>query len=106
MNAERQTAEQALLDAVRQAARQEQFLEVVSAEEARARFARHIDRSPLPGESVALGSALGRVLANDVVAAVDAPPFDRSRSSFSRCSSLPLATSSPRGLGGTGPKSR
>jgi putative molybdopterin biosynthesis protein len=78
MNIERKTAEQALLDAVRQAARQEQFLEVVSAEEARARFARHIDRSPMPAESVALSAALGRMLTSDVVAEVDAPPFDRS----------------------------
>jgi putative molybdopterin biosynthesis protein len=78
MNMERKTAEQALLDAVRQAARQEQFLEVVSAEEARARFARHIDTTPMPGETVVLGAALGRVLAADVVAAVDSPPFDRS----------------------------
>jgi putative molybdopterin biosynthesis protein len=66
-----------LLDAVRAAARQEQFLEVVSAEEAQARFARHLDLSPLPGESVPLAEALGRVLADDVAAAVDAPPFDR-----------------------------
>ncbi|MPZ55547.1 MAG: molybdopterin biosynthesis protein [Rhizobiales bacterium] len=78
MNIARKTAEQTLLDAVRHAARQEQFLEVVSAEEARARFALHIDRSPMPGETVALADALGRVLAGDVVAAVDAPPFDRS----------------------------
>jgi len=78
MNIERKTAEQTLLDAVRQAARQEQFLEVVSADEARVRFARHVDRSPMPAESVALGAALGRVLASDVIAAVDAPPFDRS----------------------------
>jgi putative molybdopterin biosynthesis protein len=63
---------------VRQAARQEQFLDVVSAEEARARFARHLDLAPMPGETVALGAALRRVLAGDVVAAVDAPPFDRS----------------------------
>jgi len=78
MNVERRTGEQTLLDAVRQAARQEQFLEVVSADEARARFARHSDRSPMPAETVALADALGRVLADDVVAAIDAPPFDRS----------------------------
>jgi putative molybdopterin biosynthesis protein len=66
-----------LLEAVRAAARQEQFLEVISAEEAQARFARHLDLAPLPAESVALASALGRVLAADVAAAVDAPPFDR-----------------------------
>jgi putative molybdopterin biosynthesis protein len=67
-----------LADAVRAAARQEQFLEVVSAEEAQARFSRHLDLAPLPGESVPLDEALGRVLAADVAAAVDAPPFDRS----------------------------
>jgi putative molybdopterin biosynthesis protein len=67
-----------LIARVRAAARQEQFLEVVSAEEARARFERHLDLSPLAGESVPLAAALGRVLAHDVVAAVDAPPFDRS----------------------------
>ncbi len=66
-----------LLDAVRRAARQEQFLEVVSADEARARFERRLDLSPLPGERVALAAALGRVLAYDVVAPIDVPPFDR-----------------------------
>ncbi len=67
-----------ILDAVRHAARQEQFLEVVSAEEARGRFEACIDRSPLGGETVPLANALSRVLAADVVAPVDAPPFDRS----------------------------
>ena len=67
-----------LLARVRAAARQEQFLDVVSAEEARARFEKHLDLSPLPGERVTLADALTRVLAHDVVAAVDAPPFDRS----------------------------
>ncbi len=68
----------ALLDAVRQAARQEQFLEVVSAEEARERFARHLDLKPSGTEKSSLQAALGRVLADDVLAPVDAPPFDRS----------------------------
>jgi putative molybdopterin biosynthesis protein len=67
-----------LLARVRAAARQEQFLDVVSADEARARFERHLDLSPLPAETVPLAAALARVLAHDVVAAVDAPPFDRS----------------------------
>jgi putative molybdopterin biosynthesis protein len=67
----------ALIDAVRRAARQEQFLEVVSAEVARERFAQHLDLRPRPGERVALASALGRVLAADLAAPVDAPPFDR-----------------------------
>jgi putative molybdopterin biosynthesis protein len=67
-----------ILDAVKRAARQEQFLEVVSAAEARRRFEACIDRSPLGAQSLPLGAALGRVLAADIVAPVDAPPFDRS----------------------------
>ena len=74
----RAKAESELVARVRAAARQEQFLEAVSAEEARARFERHLDLAPLPGEAVPLAAALGRVLAADVIAAVDAPPFDRS----------------------------
>jgi putative molybdopterin biosynthesis protein len=73
----RLTADAELIARVRAAARQEQFLEVVSAEKARARFHAHLDLSPLPGESVPLDGALARVLAHDVVAAADAPPFDR-----------------------------
>src|SRR5215468_3700938 len=67
-----------LIKRVRVAARQEQFLEVVSAEEARVRFEQHLDLGCLPAETVALAESRTRVLANDVVAAVDAPPFDRS----------------------------
>jgi putative molybdopterin biosynthesis protein len=67
-----------LIARVRAAARQEQFLEVVSPEEARARFERHLDLAPLPGETVTLADARTRVLCGDVIAPVDAPPFDRS----------------------------
>jgi putative molybdopterin biosynthesis protein len=67
-----------LIARVRDAARQEQFLDVVSAEDARRRFESHLDLSPLTPETVPLSAALTRVLAGDVVAAVDAPPFDRS----------------------------
>lgn len=67
-----------LVSLVRAAARQDQFLDVVSAEEARARFERHLDLSPLAAETVTLADALTRVLARDIVAPVDAPPFDRS----------------------------
>jgi putative molybdopterin biosynthesis protein len=68
----------ALIARVRAAARQEQFLDVVSADEARTRFEKHLDLSPLGAETVALAQALMRVLAHDVIAPVDAPPFDRS----------------------------
>jgi putative molybdopterin biosynthesis protein len=64
--------------AVRAAARQEQFLEVVSEDEARRRFATALVPRPLGPETVPLGLALGRVLAEDVVAGVDVPGFDRS----------------------------
>jgi putative molybdopterin biosynthesis protein len=67
-----------LARAIRRAARQEQFLEVVDRDEAIARFHRHLDLAPLGKESVTLGQALGRVLAEDIVAAVDVPGFDRS----------------------------
>ncbi|HWV41000.1 molybdopterin biosynthesis protein [Pseudorhodoplanes sp.] len=70
--------DQALIDAVRRAARQEQFLEVVSAEEATKRFRQHLDLSPCGSQSVSLALALGRVLAHDVAAPIDVPPFDRS----------------------------
>jgi len=63
---------------VRQAARQEQFLEVIGRDEAWARFTAHLDLSPRGAEEVDLAEALGRVLAQDVVAGVDVPGFDRS----------------------------
>jgi len=46
-------------------------------EEARARFARHAPHVPLGAETVTLAAALGRVLAHDVTAPIDVPPFDR-----------------------------
>ena len=58
------------LAAIRRAARQEQFLEVVSAEEARARFARHHrSRRRCPARPSRSAAALGRVLAHDVTRA-------------------------------------
>ena len=67
-----------LLAAIRDAARQEQFLEVVSPEEAHKRFAANLDLSALPPETVSLDAVLGRVLAHDIAAPLDVPPFDRS----------------------------
>lgn len=67
----------ALFAAVRAAARQEQFLEVVSEEEACARFGQHLRLAPLEAQTINLGEALGRVLAQDIAAREDAPPFDR-----------------------------
>jgi putative molybdopterin biosynthesis protein len=58
--------------------KQRQFLEVLDRDEAERRWRSVIDVSPLPGESVPLADALGRVLAQDVRADVDVPGFDRS----------------------------
>jgi putative molybdopterin biosynthesis protein len=59
------------------AARQEQFLTVVSREEASARFRAAVPHTALPAEAVLLAEALGRVLAEDVASPIDVPPFDR-----------------------------
>ena len=67
-----------LKEALRRAARQQQFLEVVDRDEAEARFRRHLHLAPLGRERVPLDAALGRVLADDVAAGVDVPGFDRS----------------------------
>jgi len=80
MTADRDTLHQnaGLLAAVRAAARQEQFLEVIAPAEARRRFEGAIDLAPLAAETVGLAQALGRVLATDLTAETDVPAFDRS----------------------------
>lgn len=67
-----------IIDAVRGAARQEQFLEVVSREEAERRFRSAVPHSALSAEYVPLADVLGRVVAEHVAAPIDLPPFDRS----------------------------
>jgi putative molybdopterin biosynthesis protein len=64
--------------AIRKAASQEQFLEVLDRAEAEARFRRHLSLAPLGEEVVPLIKAAGRVLSRDVVAGIDVPGFDRS----------------------------
>ncbi|WP_018260384.1 molybdopterin biosynthesis protein [Methylobacterium sp. WSM2598] len=59
------------------AARQEQFLSVASREEALARFRAAVPHLPLGPETVPLGAALGRALAEDVASPIDVPAFDR-----------------------------
>jgi putative molybdopterin biosynthesis protein len=58
--------------------KQDQFLHVLDRDEAERRFHAVLDLRPLEPEDVALGAALGRVLAGDVVAPLDVPGFDRS----------------------------
>lgn len=57
---------------------QEQFLNVIDRDEAERRFRAELRWAPLGEEVVALDDALGRVLARDVLSAVDVPSFDRS----------------------------
>lgn len=59
------------------APRQEQFLKVLSRDEAEAAFLAALDPRPLGEETVGLDLLLGRVLVRDIAAPVDAPPFDR-----------------------------
>ena len=68
----------AMKSEVPEGAVQTQFLDVISRDEATARFRRHLNLAPLASEIVAIESALGRVLARDIVATVDVPSFDRS----------------------------
>ena len=61
----------------RNAARQRQFLDVATAEEAANRFQAALRLAPVGVESVPLAGLLGRVLGEDLVAPVDVPGFDR-----------------------------
>jgi putative molybdopterin biosynthesis protein len=57
---------------------QAQFLQVLDRDEAERRFRAAIDLTPLGIEKIPLDTALGRVLAADVISPVDVPSFDRS----------------------------
>ena len=57
---------------------QDQFLSILSREEALARFEAALFPRASATERVALADALGRALAQDVRAPIDVPPFDRS----------------------------
>src|ERR1700749_2392287 len=57
---------------------QQQFLTVLSREEALARFEAALFPRALPSQSLSLAAAPGHALATDVTAPIDVPPFDRS----------------------------
>lgn len=57
---------------------QDQFLDVIDRDEAEARFRAALSLHPLGVEEVPLAESLGRALAEDVLARVDVPFFDRS----------------------------
>jgi putative molybdopterin biosynthesis protein len=56
---------------------QEQFLDVIDRDEAEHRFHAALDLRPLDAEVIELQAALGRVPAEDVIAPLDVPSFDR-----------------------------
>ena len=57
---------------------QDQFLTILSREDALARFEAALFPRAVPAEQRPLADALGCALAEDVVAPIDVPPFDRS----------------------------
>src|SRR4051812_2327135 len=57
---------------------QDQFLTILSREDALARFEAALFPRAVPSEQRALADALGCALAEDVMAPIDVPPFDRS----------------------------
>lgn len=58
--------------------RQDQFLTVLSRDEALARFETALAATPVGVETVPLAESLGRVVAGSIAPAIDVPPFDRS----------------------------
>src|SRR6187549_2356192 len=62
----------------RDALDQDQFLTILSREDALARFEAALFPHAVPSEQRPLADALGCALANDVMAPIDVPPFDRS----------------------------
>jgi molybdenum cofactor synthesis domain-containing protein len=57
---------------------QDQFLTILSREDAQQRFEAALFPRPIPCEQRQLSDALGRALSEDIVAPIDVPPFDRS----------------------------
>src|SRR5260221_993401 len=57
---------------------QDQFLNILSREQASARFEAALFPRAIPSEQRPLSGALGCALAQDIVAPIDVPPFDRS----------------------------
>ena len=62
----------------RDSVEQDQFLTILSREDALARFEAALFPRAIPSETRPLADALGCALAEDIVAPIDVPPFDRS----------------------------
>nr|WP_065752825.1 molybdopterin biosynthesis protein [Bradyrhizobium paxllaeri] len=71
---------------------QDQFLTILSREDALARFEAALFPLMVPGEKRLLADALGCALAEDVTAPIDVPPFDRSNVDGFAVRSADLAT--------------
>jgi putative molybdopterin biosynthesis protein len=63
---------------IRESIDQDQFLTILSREEALARFEAALFPRAVAGEQRSLADALGSVLSEDIFAPIDVPPFDRS----------------------------
>jgi putative molybdopterin biosynthesis protein len=73
---------------------QDQFLTILSREEALARFEAALFPRAVPSEPRSLADALGCALAEDVMAPIDVPPFDRSNVDGFAVRSADLASAS------------
>jgi molybdenum cofactor synthesis domain-containing protein len=73
---------------------QDQFLTILSREEALARFEAALFPRATPAEERSLAEALGYPLAHDIVADIDVPPFDRSNVDGFAVRSADLASAS------------
>jgi len=73
---------------------QDQFLTILSREDALARFEAALFPRALPAEERPLTDALGYALAHDIVADIDVPPFDRSNVDGFAVRSADLASAS------------
>jgi molybdenum cofactor synthesis domain-containing protein len=73
---------------------QDQFLTILSREEALARFEAALFPRAIRSEQRALSDALGCALSEDIVAPIDVPPFDRSNVDGFALRSADLATAS------------
>jgi molybdenum cofactor synthesis domain-containing protein len=76
----------------RDSVEQEQFLTILSREDALARFEAALFPRAIPFEARSLAEALGHALAQDIVAPIDVPPFDRSNVDGFAVRSADLAT--------------
>src|SRR6266403_5612277 len=73
---------------------QDQFLNILSREEALKRFEAALFPRAIPSEQRPLSDALGCALAQDIVAPIDVPPFDRSNVDGFAVRSADLASAS------------